>query len=89
MKAVFAILFLAFIALTYAKSYDEVKEEIKNEVEREIFEDLEEESDELDNYVEESNDAKPWRRWRRAVRRIRWRKVVPYIPAIVRAAGKK
>nr|AGN53405.1 arminin 524 [Hydra oligactis] len=85
MKAVFAILFLAFIALTYAKSYDEVKEEIKNEVEREIFEDLEEESDELDNDVEEFNDAKPWRRWRR----IRWRKIVPYIPAIVKAAGKK
>nr|ADB56981.1 arminin 2b [Hydra vulgaris] len=85
MKTVFAILFLAFIALTYARSYEDVKEEIKNEIEKEILEDLEEESDELNDKSKEINDAKPWR-W---VRRIRWRKLVPYIPAVVAAAGKK
>ncbi|XP_065653416.1 uncharacterized protein LOC136080542 [Hydra vulgaris] len=88
MKTVFAILFLTFIAFTYAKSYEDVKEEIKNEVEREIFEDLEEESDVLDSNVRELNDAKPWR-FRRAIRSIRWRKVGPYVPIIVRMAGKK
>ncbi|XP_065653420.1 uncharacterized protein LOC136080546 isoform X2 [Hydra vulgaris] len=83
MKTVFAILFLAFIALTYARSYEDVKEEIKNEVEKEILEDLEKETDELNE--RKINDAKPWR-W---VRDIRWRKLVPFIPVVVAAVGKK
>nr|ADB56980.1 arminin 2a [Hydra vulgaris] len=81
MKTVFAILFLAFIALTYARSYEDVKEEIKNEVVKEILEDLEEESDELDDKSKEINDAKPYR-W---LRNKWWRRIRPDI----RMAGKK
>nr|ADB56979.1 arminin 1c [Hydra vulgaris] len=88
MKPVFVILFLTCIAFTYAESYEDVKEEIKNEVEREIFEDLEEESDVLDSNVREFNDAKPWR-FRRAIQRVRWRKVAPYMPFVVKTVGKK
>nr|ADB56983.1 arminin 3a [Hydra vulgaris] len=83
MKTVFAILFLTFIALTCARNYEDLKEKIKNEVEREIFEDLEEESDELENNFKKFNDAKPWTRW------IRWKTIVPFIPAVIAAAGKK
>nr|ADB56977.1 arminin 1a [Hydra vulgaris] len=88
MKTVLAFLFLPFIAFTHAESYEDVKEEIKNEAEKEIFEDLEEESDALDSSVREFNDAKPWR-FRRAIRRVRWRKVAPYIPFVVKTVGKK
>nr|ADB56984.1 arminin 3b [Hydra vulgaris] len=83
MKIVFAILFLTFIALTYARSFEDLKEEIKNEIEKEIFDDLEEESDELDNNVKKFNDAKPWRRW------FRWKNIAPLIPVVIAASGKK
>nr|AGN53410.1 arminin 1470 [Hydra oligactis] len=86
MRSASVILFLALIALIYAKSYEDIKEEIKKEVEKEILDDLDEESDELEDNGREVNDPRA-RRWRR----IRFRKIVPYIPVIIKAsqAGKK
>ncbi|XP_065653423.1 uncharacterized protein LOC136080547 isoform X3 [Hydra vulgaris] len=90
MKSASLILIVALVALSYARSYEDVKEEIKNEVEKEILDDLEEENDELDDNTQEVNDPRA-RRWRRIVRRIRVRPLLPYIPRIIQAyqTGKK
>ncbi|XP_065653421.1 uncharacterized protein LOC136080547 isoform X1 [Hydra vulgaris] len=90
MRSASLILFVAIVALTYARSYEDIKEEIRNEVENEILDDLEEENDELDDNAQEVSDPRA-RRWRRAFRRIRIRQVVPYIPHIIKAyqTGKK
>nr|AGN53415.1 arminin 10850 [Hydra oligactis] len=90
MRSVCVVLFFTLIALTYAKNFEDVKAEIKNEVETEILKDLEEEDDELDDDVqEETNDARPFRRF---LRRIRGRKLLPYVPAglnIWKTVGRK
>ena len=43
----------------------------------------------LRTYFSDVNDAKPFRVRLRRVGRFRWKKVVPYIPAIIRLTGKK
>ncbi|XP_065643179.1 uncharacterized protein LOC136074882 [Hydra vulgaris] len=89
MRSAFAVLFLALIAITYSKNYEDVKEEIKNEVENEILKDLEEDVNEFDDNVqEEVNDARPLRRF---FRRIRGRKLLPYVPTAIKLwnLGKK
>nr|AGN53419.1 arminin 7246 [Hydra viridissima] len=86
MRPEYAVLFLALIALTYARSNEDVREEIKNEIEKDILEDLVEDEGELDDKAIDVNDAKPFRI---RFRRIRWRKLVPYIPVALKLAGKK
>ncbi|XP_047124047.1 uncharacterized protein LOC124806866 [Hydra vulgaris] len=90
MKSATLILFVVLVALTYARSYEDIKEEIKNEVEKEILDDLEEENDEFDDNAQEVNDPRA-RRWRRIIRRIRVKPLIPYIPRMIKAyqTGKK
>nr|AGN53413.1 arminin 01798 [Hydra vulgaris] len=89
MRSTFAVLFLAIIALTYSKNYEDIKEELKNEVENEILKDLEEDDNEFDDNVQENvNDARPLRRF---FRRLRGRKLLQYLPAAIKvwSLGKK
>nr|AGN53418.1 arminin 407 [Hydra viridissima] len=87
MRPEYALLFLALIALTYARSNEDVREEIKNEIEKDILEDLAEDEGELDDKDIDVDDAKPFRVRFRRVRKIRLRRLVPYIPTFVRLAG--
>nr|AGN53420.1 arminin 11167 [Hydra viridissima] len=61
MRPEYAVLFLAVIVLTYARSYEDVREEIKNEIEKDIIEYLAEDAGEFDDKAIEVNRAKKFR----------------------------